>query len=166
MEAAYTRLKLSGCVVVKLTRGGDWLTRGFAKRGFPFMWHLSVKLIKDKEKRQTLDKDSGFGWVEMNLPSKVGRGGKVEIDHAEWIYDMIFHELGHIKDYRQGRISDDTPMVNGRRIRWKNRPIEIRAENFSYDAQQKVSKKQKEELIWGMALEIERVSNMNKKGEK
>lgn len=158
MEVAYTRLKIRGCVVVKLTRGGTWLAHGVADHGYPYMWGLSTKPLKTKEERYKMEKDSGYGWVTISLPQEVGRGGKTEIDHAEWIYDLIFHELAHIKDYRTGHREDDTPRRNGRRVAWKARPIEIRAENLSYDAQQKVSKARKEELVFNLALEIERTT--------
>jgi len=158
MEVAYTRLKIRGCAVVKLTRGGTWLAHGVANTGYPYMWSLSVKPLKGKANRYKMEKNSGYGWVTISLPQEVGRGGKTEIDHAEWIYDLIFHELAHIKDFRTGNPRDDTPKRNGRRIAWKARPIEIRAENFSYDAQQKVSKAHKEELVFNLALEIERLT--------
>lgn len=167
LEVAHHRLGIKGCVIVKLTRGGTWLSKGYAHKGFPYMWHLSNKLLKGED-RFKMEKDSGYGWVEMSLPREIGRGGKMEIDHATWIYELLFHELGHVYDYRNGNrwAADDTPKKSGRRVRWRERPSEIRAENFAYDAERKVAKKQKEELILVMALEIERVCAAKLKRKK
>jgi len=134
---AARRMKVPGRTAVKVNptrylKAGATAYQGWAYKGFMKGWRNS----KSKEFV------GEFGFIEVGIPTRVSSVSNAE-SGAEWFLHLAEHEMGHIKDYRQGRFRQDDCGPGGRRPKHSKRPVEISAENHVYDARPK-TKKEKE----------------------
>ncbi len=134
---AARRLKVPGRTPVKVipsrraTPGGTayW---GWAYKGF----------MKGRRNSKSKERVGEFGFIEVAIPARVFTVKDAD-RAAEWFLYLAEHEMGHIKDYRQGLFGRADYGPGGRRLKHRNRPVEISAENHTYDARPK-TKKEKE----------------------
>lgn len=125
-------------VVVKVTQGRGYYSRATAKKcNYVYSWHLKGRRTgeeRKQRKRGRLIKTDG-GYFFIALPAKcekfTGIGGT---DRARAFYDTAQHEWGHIRDYQSGCYTPSPRTPSGRRIQWRDRPAEIRADNYVADA--------------------------------
>lgn len=152
----YHKMHLRGDLVVKVTRRQSATgSSGQAFQGYPYLWHLSTKRIKNPKMRKKIV-GSYCGWVEVSIATGENQA---EIEAAKSFLDVILHEMGHIKDFRADKAFHIERTPSGRRIKHDDREIEVSAENHVYDVQQsKNYSKQSQELILDLAIEIEKIN--------
>lgn len=103
------------------------------------------------------------GWFKISLPILRITD---PITIAESFLQVARHEWGHILDYQNG--GRDTlefshrSYSSGRRPKHDSRPEELRAENYIYDSDKRISKNYFDDVILNLAIEIERVRTENK----
>lgn len=110
-------------------------------------------------------------WLPLMIPKWWNGTGGLEIDglkKAESIYRVAMHEFSHAKDYTALENGERLPYakkINGRRERHDKRPEEIRADNYVYDAEQKI-RGRREDIIIDFGIELERVINLQIKNNE
>lgn len=122
-------------VVVKVTQGRSYYSRGTAEAAhYVYTWHLKGRRTGKKSTLGRKIRCIG-GFFTIALPAKcekfTGIGGT---DRARAFYETAQHEWGHIRDYQSGNYLRSPRTPSGRRIRWRDRPAEIQANNYVADA--------------------------------
>ena len=105
------------------------------------------------EKRWT-NTDGGYFKISLSLPLKIFSQDSLQA--AETFLEVARHEWGHIRDYQESSKPFSARSL-GRRPPHNSRPEEIRAANYIYDSDKKISKNYFEDVLLNLGIEIERI---------
>jgi len=147
----------TGNVVVKITQGYyAHSRRGHAVECWGVQtWHLKGRRRKGRPYKQGYI-DTDGGWFQISLPGQVVcsfyKGQPQWIIYAESFYETAQHEWSHIKDFQNNRRFNTPRTTSGRRVAWRDRPVEISAENHVAEAK-KISNL--DDMILELALYFE-----------
>ena len=129
-------------VVVKVTAGRtSGHCRGLATE-CDWVYEWSLRNLKSRRqgkriKGRAIATDGGEIELTLPLPSKDC------LATAENVFAVALHEWGHIRDFQHGgrlRFAFSTKAQSGRRPAWRDRPEEIRADEYRKDALAKIDK--------------------------
>lgn len=164
----------TGEVVVKITQGHYGRSCGMAVDcDFVYSWHLRrLKYHHTKKKwirnhGRAIQTDGG--WIRITLPGtccyhfKRDKNGKKFItflSQAEEFYEVAQHEWAHINDFQKDSNLPTPHTPSGRRVAWKDRPIERSAMNQVKEAKQM---DQQDKHILDLAIWLEEQWLPNKK---
>lgn len=130
-------------VVVKVTQGMRYYSRGKAYRlNVVYGWHLRGRrkpsAVDRGAKGRCVETDGGY--IQITLPKRrpplLPRECLDVIELAQEFYKMAQHEWAHVRDFQSGTRFNVPRTPGGRRLAWRDRPIEISAMNHVDDAKE------------------------------
>jgi hypothetical protein len=174
MRTLLTRAKrLAGCrgdVIVKVTRGGHTCTGKASPCDWVSRWFLSSRRYakpSGEQKKGHVSTDGGYVLMQPYHPPEraLRHGGfsanyKDPLNWAQRFFETAIHEFAHVRDFQAGG-SRVLPWSrkgdNGRRPAWGKRPEEIRAQNVTDGALDKIKRDRAkvDDLIIELAIQME-----------